>query len=268
MGNSYHGPNSDCYHCTGCGTSRCCDDCSASCCQDNMRSHRELRRYENSFADEVNNCPKYTVEHCRSIVHDLRNYYDIKIYYNEYNDYLEQSKDIIEKLEQRKYFIINKSNSIKEDNFVKKRLNDLKENHRENMENIRRDLNRKVQILNTVSDGDIENINKEIQKKENEINKLRKEKDEIEEQKKSGKQKFKESQERIFIEKLEEKKNEINKKYKDLENISYPMMEYSQQEKEMKNALLMNIRKIKNYSKIIPNYDFFIKNLELVNYLY
>ena len=151
---------------------------------------------------------------------------------------------------------------------MKKRLNDLKENHRENMENIRRDLNRKVQILNTVSDGDIENINKEIQKKENEMDKLRKEKNEIQEQKKSSKQKFKESQERIFIEKWEEKKNEINKEYKDLENISYPMMEYSQQEKEMKNALLMNIRKIKNYSKIIPNYDFFIKNLELVNYLY
>ena len=63
MGGSYHGPNSDCYHCTGCGTYRRCDDCSANCCQNNMRSHRELRRYEDSFANEVNNCPRYTVEH-------------------------------------------------------------------------------------------------------------------------------------------------------------------------------------------------------------
>ena len=49
MGSSYYGPNSDCYHCSGCGTYRACDDCSASCCQNNMSDHRELRRYEDRW---------------------------------------------------------------------------------------------------------------------------------------------------------------------------------------------------------------------------
>ena len=44
MGSAYYGPNSDCYRCTGCGTHRPCDDCTANCCQENMNDHRRLRR--------------------------------------------------------------------------------------------------------------------------------------------------------------------------------------------------------------------------------
>ena len=95
MGSTYHGPDSDCYHCSGCGTHRRCDNCSADCCQNNMRYHRDLRSYEDSFANEVNNCPRYTVEHCKSVIKDLRYDYDIKIYYDEYDDYIEQSRHII-----------------------------------------------------------------------------------------------------------------------------------------------------------------------------
>ena len=51
---NYHGPNSDCYNCNGCGTHRACDDCSATCCQNNMSSHRQLRSYEESFGNQVN----------------------------------------------------------------------------------------------------------------------------------------------------------------------------------------------------------------------
>jgi hypothetical protein len=136
------------------------------------------------------------------------------------------------------------------------------------MDNIRKDFDWRVQNLKAVSDDDIKNLNKEIDKKENVVYKLRKEKNEIREQKKSSKEIFKEQQEKIFREKWEEKKNEINLKYMYLDNISYPMKEYSQQEKEIKNSLLINIRKIKNYSKKIPNYEYFINNLGLVNYLY
>ena len=268
MGSNYNGPNSDCYHCSGCGRDRRCDDCSANCCQNNMSSHRDLRRYEDSFANEVNNCPRYTVEHCRSVVKDLRNYYDIIIYYDEYNDYIEQSRHITEKLEARKNYIINKSNSIKEDYYVKNRLNDLKENHRKIMDSIKRDFDWKIQNLKSISDSEFENLKKMIEQKKNAIYKIRREKEEIKEQKKSSKEIFKEQQEKIFREKWNEKKNEINSKYRYLDNISYPMKEYSQQEKEVKNGLLKNIRKIKNYSKIIPNYEMFINNLGLVNYLY
>lgn len=263
---SYYGPNSDCYHCSGCGRYRPCDDCSS--CQNNMSSHRGLRSYEDSFANEVNNCPRYTVDHCKSVIKDLRQYYNIIIYYDEYNDYIEQSRNIIEKLETRKDYIINKSNSIKEDYYVKNRLNELKENHKNKMDSIRRDFDLKIQNLNAISDGEVENLNQEIKKKENVVSQLKREKNEIKNKKKKSKEIYKEQQEKIFKNKLEEKKNEINLKYRYLGNISYPMKEYSQQEKEIKNGLLINIRKIKNYSKIIPNYEFFINKLELVNYLY
>ena len=56
MGSSnYNGPNSDCYHCSGCGTYRACDNCSASCCQNNMSYHKSLRTYEEIFGNAVNN---------------------------------------------------------------------------------------------------------------------------------------------------------------------------------------------------------------------
>lgn len=268
MGSTYHGPDSDCYHCSGCGTHRRCDNCSADCCQNNMRYHRDLRSYEDSFANEVNNCPRYTSDHCKSVIKDLRQYYDIIIYYDEYNDYIEQSKHIIGKLETRKDYIIDKSNSIKEDYYVKKRLNDLKENHKNTMDKIRSDYNWKVNNLNSISDSEVENLNREIERKQNVVYELRREKVEIKNQKKSSKEIYKEQQEKIFKEKWEEKKEEIDLKYSYLKNITYPIKEYSQQEKDLKNGLLINIRKIKNYSKIIPNYEFFINSLGLVNYLY
>ena len=48
MGSSYYGPNSDCYHCSGCGTYRACDDCSASCCQNNMSDQASIQGIRNN----------------------------------------------------------------------------------------------------------------------------------------------------------------------------------------------------------------------------
>ncbi len=86
-GSNYHGPNSDCYHCNGCGTNRPCDDCSANCCQNNMSSHRELRRYENNFANEVSKLTDITLNGCNSIIRNLREYHDIYININHENNY-------------------------------------------------------------------------------------------------------------------------------------------------------------------------------------
>lgn len=263
MGSSYHGANSDCYHCTGCGTYRACDDCSANCCINNMNSHRALRRLEDRFVEKVNQCPKDTCDYCISKVQNLKKDYDIKIYYEEYNDYLEQSKHIIEKLETRKEFIKKKENSIKEDYFVKYRLKDLECEHKNNMEKIRNEFSEKAKKYKKES-ADIIKLKKEIKEKKKEKNNLIEEKDEINSKKNSQKKKFIDENQKVFEEKFIKEKNEIDLNYCYLQDISYNIKEYSQDEKELKNALLENIRRIKNYK--IP--EFFIYNLGLINYLY
>lgn len=262
MGSSYNGPNSDCYHCTGCGTHHPCDDCSASCCQSNMSSHREFRRLEDRFSEEVYESTKNVRDRCVSVVDDLRKYYDIRIYYNEYNDYMEQSRHIIEKLETRKDYIRNQANSIKEDNYVRDRLNNLKNSHRNKMDNIRIDFNNKKKKFKEISE-DMKRLNNEIERKRKEKDNLVDEKNELKALK-NKKERFKEEQEEIFEEKFMKNKRDIDLKYSYLYNISYPIKEYSQQEKDLKNALLKNIRRIKNY----PIPECIMTNFGLMNYLY
>ena len=262
MGSNYIGANSDCYHCSGCGTYRPCDDCSASCCQNNMSSHRELRRLEDRFREEVNQARKNVRDRCVSVVEELRKYYNIRIYYDEYNDYLEQSRHIIQKLESRKDYIKRQANSVKEDTFVKERLNNLKDRHKNIMDKIRNEFEYKAKKFKMESE-EIKRLNEEIEKKQNIKYNLREERDKIK-YKKSSKEIFKKQQENKFYNEYLIKKNEIDLKYSYLENISYPIKEYSQQEKDLKNALLKKIRRIKNY----PIPECIMQEFGLMNYLY
>jgi len=265
MGSSYYGPNSDCYHCSGCGTYRACDDCSASCCQNNMSDHRELRRYEDRFADEVNACPKKILNKLVNIVDDLKRYQDIRIYYNEENSYIDTARNIISALESRKYYLISQINSIKQDDYVqriKRNIRSLKNEHEENMKKIRNDFEKKASKLNYVS-YTMARLNRDIKDKKDQISILRDEKYELQ-NRKNSKEKFMEEQKSIMENKFRREKDEIDSKYYYIDSIPYPTKEYTQEEKNLKNFYLQKIRNIRNY----PIPESLIKGLELINYLY
>jgi hypothetical protein len=262
---NYHGANSDCYHCSGCGTYRACDDCSAGVCQNNMNSHRRLRRLEDLFEEEVNKCPKMIMNELASIIDDLKKYYDIKIYYDSKDTYIDEIEHILEKLELRKSYIINKKDSIKENDYIRKikdKINNLKDDHQLKMKRMENDFKLKASEFKNVS-KEMEMLNTKIKIKQKEVNNLENEKYKLE-NRKSKREIFEEQQERIFKEKFEKEKKEINLKYDDFDNINYPIKEYSQEEKELKNSLLKNIVKIKNY----PIPESFIISTGLINYLY
>ena len=265
MGSSYYGPNSDCYHCSGCGTYRACDDCSASCCQNNMSDHRELRRYEDRFADEVNACPKKILNKLVNIVDDLRRYQDIRIYYNEENSYIDTARNIISALESRKYYLISQINSIKQDDYVqriKRNIRTLKNEHEENMKKIRNDFEKKASKLNYVSYTMVR-LNRDIKDRKDQISILKDEKYELQ-NRKNSKEKFMEEQKSIMENKFRREKDEIDSEYYYLDNISYPIKEYTQEEKDLKNFYLQKIRNIRYY----PIPEFFITKTGLINYLY
>ena len=266
MGSSnYNGPNSDCYHCSGCGTYRACDDCSASCCQNNMSDHRELRRYEDRFADEVNACPKKILNKLVNIVDDLRRYQDIRIYYDEENSYIDTARNIISALESRKYYLISQINSIKQDDYVqriKQNIKSLKYEHEENLKKIKNDFERRASKFNYVS-CTMERLNRDIKNKKDQISILRDEKYELQ-NRKNSKEKFMEEQKSIMENKFRREKDEIDSEYYYLDNISYPIKEYTQEEKDLKNFYLQKIRNIRYY----PIPEFFITKTGLINYLY
>lgn len=276
---NYHGPNSDCYNCNGCGTHRACDDCSATCCQNNMRSHRQLRSYEESFGNQVNSLCKTTLNKCLNIIDNLKKNHniDIDIESKNNNAYrffyllnpLGRSMDIINKMEEKKNNIIKDASSIDVDYFIKKKIKRLESSHKIIMKKIKEDFDKKVK---NKEDLEIKELNKEINKKKKEKNELKKEKKKIESNQQIEIDNFKKKNIERLNNEYYEKVKEINYKYSDLENIKYPVMEYSPEEKEEKKMLLQNIRQIQNYKKIINkipncNYESFIQFLKISNYL-
>jgi hypothetical protein len=67
-----------------------------------------------------------------------------------------------------------------------------------------------------------------------------------------------------FDEKFNNEKSIIDSKY-NFDYVSEPIFEYTEEEKMERNMLYLNIRMIKNYSNIIPNYDITIKQFDLIN---
>lgn len=269
MGSSYYGPNSDCYHCQGCGTHRPCDDCTANCCQTNMNEHRSLRSLENSFIDKVYSAKKYIYNECNSAVSYLAVNYGIRIIiYNDNNkNYLEQSKDIIESMRSKKEQIKREASNIKVDRFKYREIQKIKNAHREKMEEIENHFSEKMEEIERKNNSDIEIQEAEIKKKEEIKCKLNNEKNEIENKYKNNYETFKNENENRLIKSFNRKKNEIDLEYSYLDNMIEPDFEYSEEEKSAKKYMLENINEIRKYSRIIPNYQNVIKAFKISNYL-
>lgn len=268
MGSSYYGPNSDCYHCNGCGTHRPCDDCTANCCQDNMNEHRRLRRLEDTFKDKVESAKKYINFESICLLSKLRREYNIfiPVENNDDNDELETVKYIIESMKLKKERIKKDSSNIREDESRKYKIKAIEYKHIEKMELIKNRFCKSIMEIEN-KNSDIKIQENEIEKKEKEKSQLQNVKDEIKNKYEKDFDNFKKEKENGLIKMFEKKKNEIDLKYNYLESIFEPNFEYSEEEKNEKNNLLQNINEIKKYSFMIPNYQIVIEKFEISNYL-
>ena len=86
MGNENSG-NSRCYSCSACNKRNytSCDNCNASCCVENMSSHRELFRLSEEFVRELDKAEEDLYREANNIKSDLANYYSI--YLSNYSNY-------------------------------------------------------------------------------------------------------------------------------------------------------------------------------------
>ena len=138
----------------------------------------------------------------------------------------------------------------------------LKYEHEENLKKIKNDFERRASKFNYVS-CTMERLNRDIKNKKDQISILRDEKYELQ-NRKNSKEKFMEEQKSIMENKFRREKDEIDSEYYYLDNISYPIKEYTQEEKDLKNFYLQKIRNIRYY----PIPEFFITKTGLINYLY
>ena len=263
MGSTYHGPNSDCYNCRGCGTNRACDDCSANCCQNNMSSHRQLRNYENCFGSEVNNLCRLTVKKCIKIIKGLETSHGIYIYHKYYDyDFINQSNELISKMKTKKDDIKKEASSINIDYFFERKIDNLKYDHQRRMNEIKEDFNEKIGKIK--DDPELKKLNQEIIGIKDEKNKLNNEKKNCENYKEIDY--FSSEQTQRLNKIFNERKRDIDLKYSELGNIKEPIMEYSIEEKNSKKYLLNCIKRIQNY-KNFPNFTNIINKFKLDYYL-
>lgn len=255
----------DCNYCHACG--KRCDKCNAQVCIDNMASHRELFRLKDEFNNKVYNALQNLYEICNIIKYNLFNNYGIYIEISNIYDKIVQGNDFLNKLKIKNEEILNIINNINNE------INEVKIKKTEDIANLNKIHEEKMNEENSKFDEDIKQYKIIETKYENEYESKSKKKKELIKIKNEMNididkiiQSFVD-EERIKYEKeLTINKKEIDNKYK-INKINENDFSYNKNELEMKNQCLNEIKKLKDYSDKIPNFDFFINEYGLNNYL-
>lgn len=267
MGSDSTRYRTDCYHCYYKVCRYGCDDCSL--CQNNMSEHRTLRRLESEFIEKVNKSCIKTLNICISAINDLKKDHNIFIDYTPLNNVLyffnstclNCSKEILDKMEEMKNNILKNIDNF-EINHNSYNFNRIEEEHKTKMKNIENEFKEKIDDIKRQKQS-IELIY------QNEIEEKKCMKDKLEKTKKRNNNdlyinNFIKQQNLKFDKKFNNEKTLIDSKY-NFGYISEPIFEYTEEEKMERNMLYLNIRMIKKYSNIIPNYDITIKQFDLIN---
>lgn len=255
----------ECISCISCGGK--CDQCCLICCIDNMEKHREIFRLKDEFDNKVKSAEKNLIDICYEIQNNLFINYGIIIEISSILDRISQSKDFLNKIE-------NKRNELQKDldNINEEKLKVKNENLNE------------INNLVSIHERKMNEINQNYEEimKKFEINESKYEK-EISEKKEKKQDLINEKKEinididgiiRSFVEeeKLKaEKELELNKQQIDKNNIikeeilTQPI--YTENELQMKNKYLNEIKKLNDYSNKIPNFNNWIILYGLNNYI-
>jgi len=248
-----------------------CDNCTAVCCQNNMKMHRELFLSFDNFSSNVNKAENELSEKAKESSDNLEKNYNIYIYVFSYcsswclnccGNYLIQMK--------------NKYNEMQN---LKNSLNSQIEQDKTNFENEKRilsnDLHQKLRVLKNSYDKNKQEIRNTKEKKNNDIiaNIISKR------QKKKTLEKNKEDIKKVNINEIvndfiKRKKPQIEYEYQSKKNlidkknqIRTANLEYTEEDKNLENYYLNIINNIKNYSKKIPFFDNWMKVYDLDKYI-
>jgi hypothetical protein len=234
-----------------------------------MSEHRALRRLESEFIEKVNKSCIKTLNICISAITDLKKDHNIYIDYVPLNYFLfysnninlNSSKEILDKMEEMKNNILKNIDNF-EINQYSYNIKRLETEHKTKMKKIENEFKEKIDDIKRKKQS-IELFYK------NKIEEKKCMKDKLEKAKKRNNNdiyinKFIKEQNYIFDRKFNNEKTIIDSKY-NFCYISEPIFEYTEEEKMERNMLYLNIRMIKKYSNIIPNYDITIKQFDLIN---
>ena len=245
----------------------CCDNCDASCCQENMKKHaeifclydnfgnnvydaeNELKKKAKNIKDNLSNnnninisCCTCCVSHCEDFLNNMKNKYNVmqNLEYS-LNNQISQNKTNFENEKKKIYFYKEIELRKLKDSFeVKKaeiadtkgkRNKDIEKNIT-TKEETKKALEDKKENIKSTNINEIVNdyINREKPQMENEY---------------------------------QNQKNIIDDKNK----ITTANLEYTEEEKNLENYYLNTICNIKNYSKKIPFFDDWMKAYNLNNYI-
>ena len=247
-----------------------CDNCTAVCCQNNMKMHREIFLLFDNFSSNVNKAENELWEKAKESSDNLKKNYNIYIYVLfPYNWCLNYCEDYLFQM-QKKY---NEMQNLKNS------LNSQIEQDKTNFENEKRilsnDLHQKLIVLKNSYDKNKQEIRNTKENKNNDIiaNIISKR------QKKKTLEKNKEDIKKVNINEIvndfiKRKKPQIEYEYQSKKNlidkknqIRTANLEYTEEEKNLENYYLNIINNIKNYSKKIPFFDNWMKVYNLDKYI-
>lgn len=253
-----------CSACKGIGKSYC-DKCNAICCIENMKSHNEIFYLNNIFENKVNSALNDLISKSYEIINNLSKYY---IYFSYNGNGIYECENFGDSLK-NKYNDMNRENYELENKIEEEKIEFNRDNqnlanqHELNIEKIINDYNEAQEI--------IENTRIKDNKIKEEINTLKENKIELENEKKNinninideiinnfiGEEKIKEENEFIINTNNIDKDNEVID----------TKLEYTQEEIDLKNTYLNTINKIKNYSKKIPCFENWMQMYNLNKYI-
>lgn len=244
-----------------------CDKCTASCCQENMKKHREIFYLNDNFSSNVNYAENELTDQAQKTKDNLSKDYNINIGYctccvshcevfldsmkSKYNEMKNHENSLNNQMKQNETKFENEKIIISNNLIVKLRdINNSCEQKKREITNIKEKKNKDI----------IKNLTTQKQKKKNLENKKENIKNtninEIVNDFINGEKPQMELE-------YQKKKNLIDDKNK----ISTVNLEYTDEEKNLENYYLSTICNIKNYSKKIPFFDDWMKAYDLNKYI-
>ena len=244
-----------------------CDNCEASCCQENMKKHMEIFSLNDNFWINVNNAENELTTEAQKIKDKLSKIYNINISYctssiSHCEDFLDYMKGKYNEMQNLEYSLNNQmcQNKTNFENEKRKISNNLRDKLIELNNSCQQ---QKREITNTKGKR-IKDIEKNVTTKEQTKKILEEKKENI----KST------NINEIVNDYINKEKPQMENEYQNEKNIiddknktATVNLEYTEEEKNLENYYLNTICNIKNYSKKIPFFDDWMKAYNLNNYI-
>ena len=239
-----------------------CDNCSASCCQENMKGHREIFYLGDQFPNKVYNAERELSSKAEKVKINLSSY---KTYiYQSYccldhcEGFLNEMRGKYKDMNSRQYSLDNQ-------------INQNKRNFENNKINLSNDLNNRMRDINDKFEQEKRIISNEREKENEKIKPLKDKTKELEKEKEKIKSINVDEIVNNFIngEKMKIEGDYQNQKnHIDEENqFKNENLEYTEDEKNLENNYLNIINGIKKYSSKIPYFDNWIQVYNLKKYI-